>query len=106
MRRLIILSVGLLAILGGLFWLTMREVPAMAELVESSGAPMEVTVDVEGTARIRDIYEVSSPIAGTAMRSPVRVGDDVIAGQTGVAVVRPVAPALLGSRSRLQAEAA
>jgi HlyD family secretion protein len=106
MRRLIILSVGLVALLGILFWLATREVPVIAELVELAEAPMEVTVDVDGTARIREVYEVSSPINGTAMRSPVRVGDEVIGGQTVVAVVRPVAPALLDARSRLQAEAA
>ena len=67
---------------------------------------MEVTVDVDGVTRIREVWEVSAPISGAALRSPTRVGDRVVAGETLVAVVEPGAPALLDARSRSQAEAA
>jgi HlyD family secretion protein len=75
------------------------------DLVEVVRAPLSVTIDADGQTRIRDLYEVASPIAGTARRAPVAVGDRVVAGQTVVAMVEPVSPALLDARSRAQAEA-
>jgi HlyD family secretion protein len=68
-------------------------------------APLSVTIDADGQTRIRDLYEVASPIAGTARRAPVAVGDPVVADETVVALVEPVSPALLDARSRAQAEA-
>ena len=66
----------------------------------------EITVDVDGTTRVADLYEIAAPISGTALRAPLQVGDPVVAGQTVVARVEPASPALLDTRSRLQAEAA
>jgi len=99
----VLLGGGLLA---GLLWLTFRTEPVLVDLQEVALGPMQVTVDVDGKTRIRDIYEVSAPIAGLARRSPVSVGDTVVAGETVVAFVDPVAPSLLDTRSRLQADAA
>lgn len=99
----VLLGGGLLA---GLLWLTFRTEPVLVDLQEVVLGPMQVTVDVEGKTRIRDIYEISAPIAGLTRRSPVAVGDTVIAGETVVAFVDPVAPSLLDTRSRLQADAA
>lgn len=99
----VLLGGGLLA---GLLWLTFRTEPVLVDLQEVVLGPMQVTVDVDGKTRIRDIYEVSAPIAGLTRRSPVSVGDTVIAGETVVAFVDPVAPSLLDARSRLQADAA
>lgn len=100
---LILLGGGLLA---GLLWLTFRTEPVLVDLQEAILAPLQVTIDVDGKTRIRDIYEVSAPIAGLARRSPVAVGDTVSEGETVVAFVDPVAPSLLDARSRLQADAA
>lgn len=99
----VLLGGGLLA---GLLWLTFRTEPVLVDLQEVALGPMQVTVDVDGKTRIRDIYEVSAPIAGLARRSPVSVGDTVVSGETVVAFVDPVAPSLLDTRSRLQADAA
>jgi HlyD family secretion protein len=104
-RLLIVAAIGI-AIVATLAWLALRPVPVTAEVAKVSRGPMSVTIDVDGVTRIRDIWEVSAPIAGTTMRSPVRVGDPVLAGETIVAVVQPVAPSLLDFRSRSQAEAA
>lgn len=93
-------------IVAGLLWLTFRTEPVLVDLQEVVLGPMQVTVDVDGKTRIRDIYEVSAPIAGLARRSPVAVGDTVVTGETVVAFVDPVAPSLLDTRSRLQADAA
>jgi multidrug efflux pump subunit AcrA (membrane-fusion protein) len=75
------------------------------DLVDVVRAPLSVTIDADGQTRIRNLYEVASPIAGTARRAPVAVGDSVVSGQTVVAMVEPVSPALLDARSRAQAEA-
>ncbi len=104
-RPILLISLGAL-IVAALVWTAIRPVPVPAELVEVGRGPMQVTLDVDGVTRIREVWEVSSPIAGTARRSPVRVGDPVVGGETLVGVVEPVAPSLLDRRSRIQAEAA
>ncbi|MWD27434.1 HlyD family efflux transporter periplasmic adaptor subunit [Aquicoccus sp. SCR17] len=102
---MLIFGLGL-AIVAALAWVALRPVPVPVEVAAVTRGPMEVTVDVDGVTRIREVWEVSAPIAGTALRSPVRVGDRVIAGETLVAVVEPVSPSLLDERTRMQAEAA
>jgi HlyD family secretion protein len=104
-RLVLIIAIGA-AILGGLLWTALRPVPVLVEVATAARGPMQVTLDVDGTTRIREIFEVATPITGTAKRSPVRVGDMVSAFETVVAVVEPVAPSLLDARSRQQAEAA
>lgn len=90
----------------GLAVVAFRAEPVPVDLHVLARGPLQITVNADGKTRIKDRYEVFAPIAGTARRSPVAVGDPVIMGQTVVAVVEPVAPDLLDSRSRLQAEAA
>ncbi|MFY0691074.1 MAG: HlyD family efflux transporter periplasmic adaptor subunit [Paracoccaceae bacterium] len=102
-------SIALIGLLGalmlGLLYLGFRPDPVPVDLQPVDRGAMRVTVDADGQTQIRDIYEVSAPIFGTALRAPVAVGDRVTT-ETVVAVVEPVAPSLLDSRSRLQAEAA
>jgi len=93
-------------IVGGLLFVTFRPEPVPVDLYTVETGRFEITVDVDGTTRVVEVFEVSSPIAGVAQRSPVRVGDPVKAGETVVALVEPVSPGLLDARSRLQAEAA
>ncbi|TMM51207.1 efflux RND transporter periplasmic adaptor subunit [Sulfitobacter sabulilitoris] len=97
------LGAGIVAVL---LYVTVRPEPVAVDLHDVRVGPMTVTIDADGKTRIRDLYEVSAPISGTARRSPVEVGDRVIAGETVVAIVEPVAPSLLDARSRIQAEAA
>ncbi len=104
-RNIILGLIGLLAA-GGLAVVAFRTEPIPVDLAPVARGPMQVTVDADGETRIREVYEVSAPVSGTALRSPVDVGDRVVAGETVVAVVEPVAPALLDARARLQAEAA
>lgn len=102
-------TIGLLALGGalmlGLGYVAFQDDPVPVDLHRVERGPLEVTVNADGVTRIKDIYDVASPITGTALRSPVDVGDPVVAGDTVIAVVRPAAPALLDSRTMLQAQA-
>ncbi len=104
-RTIVLGAIGV-AVVGALLFVALRTDPIPVDLAKVELGPMRVTIDADGKTRIREIYEIAAPIAGTALRSPVRVGDPVVAGSTVVAVVEPVAPTLLDSRSRQQAEAA
>lgn len=104
-RTILTVLVGL-SILGGLLYVALRTVPVPVDLHVVTSAPMTVTIDADGQTRIREIYEIASPIAGTALRAPVSIGDPVVAGETVVARVEPTSPSLLDARSRAQAEAA
>ncbi|WGW03324.1 efflux RND transporter periplasmic adaptor subunit [Tropicibacter oceani] len=104
--RLVLFSLIGAGLIGFLLWLSLRPVPVSVDLVPVTRGPMEVTIEVDAVTRIREVWEVSAPITGTADRSPVRVGDMVVAGVTLVARVEPVAPSLLDLRSRTEAEAA
>lgn len=94
------------ALLAALLYVSFKTDPVTVDLAPVIRGPMQITVNADGKTQIRNIYEVAAPISGTAQRSPVAVGDKVVKGETVVAVVEPVSPSLLDSRSRIQAEAA
>ncbi len=102
-------TIGLLglgaAIMLGLGYVAFQDDPIPVDLHTITRGTLEVTINADGVTRIKDIFDIASPITGTALRSPVDVGDTVVAGETLVAVVRPAAPSLLDSRSMLQAQA-
>ncbi len=62
--------------------------------------PLQVTIDDEGEARVRDRYVISAPIAGRLTRLTLRAGDAVAPG----AVVARLELLPLDERSRAQAE--
>lgn len=103
--RTVGLSILGAAIVGALAYVSFRDDPVAVDLHTITRGPLEVTVDADGKTRIRDLFEVAAPISGTALRSPVEVGDDVTGGETIVAIVEPIAPSLLDARTRLQGEA-
>ncbi|MDG4648009.1 HlyD family efflux transporter periplasmic adaptor subunit [Roseibacterium sp. SDUM158017] len=103
--RTVGLGLAGVALIGGLGYVAFREDAVAVDLVEVARGPMQVTIDADGQTRIEDLYEVASPITGTARRAPVEVGDPVVAGETVVARVEPVSPSLLDARARAQAEA-
>lgn len=104
MKRLIT-AVVVLALVAATAWaLWPRPIPA--DLAVIGTGPLAVTVEDEGIARIEAVYTVSAPMAGTLQRSPRHVGDAVVAGETLLAVIEPMAPAFLDIRSQRVAEAA
>lgn len=104
--RKTLLALIVAAIVGALVFVSYKPHPIPVDLAQATRGPMLVTINADGKTRVRDLYEVSAPISGTAMRSPVMEGDVVIAGQTVVAKVEPIVPSLLDSRTRGQLEAA
>ena len=104
-RTVLLSGLGLL-VAGALGFVAFREDPVPVDLHPVSRGSMQVTINADGKTRIREIFEVAAPIAGTALRAPVRVGDAVTAGETVVAVLEPISSDLLDTRTRIQAEAA
>ncbi len=103
-RTIGLLGVGA-ALMLGLGYVAFQADPVPVDLHIIARGPLEVTINADGVTRIKDIYDIASPITGTALRSPVEVGDSVVAGKTIIAIVQPAAPALLDSRTMLQAQA-
>ncbi|MBE0413996.1 HlyD family efflux transporter periplasmic adaptor subunit [Yoonia sp.] len=103
-RTLVLIGLGT-AMMAGLIFVAFRPDPVPVDVHVVTRGPMQITINADGVTRIRDIYDVASPITGMALRMPVAVGDRVVAGETLVASVMPATPGLLDSRSMLQAEA-
>ncbi|MDX5403478.1 MAG: HlyD family efflux transporter periplasmic adaptor subunit [Rhodobacterales bacterium] len=103
--RMILAAVVGLALIGALIWALLPQ-PVAVDLVDARIAPMAVTVTAEGITRIRDPWQVTAPVTGNTTRSPVEVGDAVVAAETVVAVIQPAEPAFLDARARRLAEAA
>ena len=80
--------------------------PVGVDVAVIGRGPLEVTVDEQGVARIRDIFKVSAPIAGKLNRLPVHIGDPVLRDKTVVASIEPAEPPLLDIRTRRELEAA
>ncbi|WP_054007376.1 efflux RND transporter periplasmic adaptor subunit [Cypionkella psychrotolerans] len=103
MRRLI-LATALLFLIGFLVWAFLPR-PVEVELAEVAPRTLEIVVEEEGEARIREVFTVSATIAGKLQRISLHAGDSVIKGETVVALIGPAAPILLDSRSRAVAAA-
>ncbi|WP_299832172.1 efflux RND transporter periplasmic adaptor subunit [uncultured Roseobacter sp.] len=103
-RTLVLIGFGV-AVVSALAYVSFREDPVPVDLAEVARGSLEVTVNAEGETEVRDLFEVASPIAGTALRSPVEEGDRVRADETVVAIVQPASSGLLDARTRLQARA-
>jgi len=66
---------------------------------------LRATVNEEGKTRIKQRYVVSAPVTGHMRRIPFKAGAEIIAGKTVLAVIDPVAPAMLDARNRALAGA-
>ncbi len=104
-KSMILGAVAVVGVGALLFW-AFRADPVPVDLAPVERGELMQTINADGKTRIRDVFEISAPITGRTLRSPVEIGDEVKAGHTVVAVVQPVAPTLLDDRSRRQAEAA
>jgi HlyD family secretion protein len=80
--------------------------PVEVETAVIDRRTIEITVEEEGKTRIREVFTVSSPLAGRMERLDLHPGDTVLANQSVVARIRPTAPTLIDTRTRRIAEAA
>lgn len=104
-RRLLPWLVLGLLVVGGLAWsFWPQAVPV--ETASVTRGPLRVEVTDEGRTRVREIYQVSAPVAGRLLRIEKHAGDAVEGGRTVVADLLPTAPAFLDVRTRAQAETA
>lgn len=103
MRRLISAAVAI-AVIGFLVWAFLPR-PVAVELAGIAPRTLEVAIEEEGEARIREVFTVSATMAGKLQRIALHAGDKVTEGETVVAAIGPAAPVLLDSRSRAVAEA-
>lgn len=102
MRRLLPIAVAL-GLIGLLVWAFLPR-PVEVELAEIARRSLQVAVEEEGEARIREVFTVSATIGGKLQRISLHAGDLVAEGDA-VAAIGPAAPVLLDSRSRAVAEA-
>ena len=79
--------------------------PVPVETAPVTMGPLRATVNEEGKTRIKHRYVVSAPVAGQLRRIELKAGAEVKAGETLVAVLDPLPPAMLDARARALAEA-
>lgn len=103
MRRLIpILAAA--ALTGLVIWAFLPQ-PVPVEVATIAPRTIEVAVEQEGIARIREVFTISATTGGKLQRIGLHAGDRVVAGETVVAVIGPAAPALLDARARAVGQA-
>lgn len=105
MLRRIIWIIVALAVAGAAAWALWPR-PVEVETATVERRTLQIAVEEEGTSRIREVFTISAPVAGTLNRMTLHAGDPVVAGETMVASIRPAGPGLLDERSRRVAEAA
>lgn len=81
-----------------------RAVPV--DLATLARGPLTVAINEEGETRIRDIYEVSTPVTGRVLRIEREAGDAVIANETIIAQLQPIDPDFLDLRTEAEMRAA
>ena len=78
--------------------------PRRVETAKVTVEPLQVTLEEEGRARVRDRFVLSAPISGYLRRVTAKVGDAVQAGQT-LAQLEPLRAEALDDRRRAEAQA-
>tara|TARA_R110002020_G_scaffold194317_5_gene395034 strand:+ start:368 stop:1546 length:1179 start_codon:yes stop_codon:yes gene_type:complete len=89
------------AVIGGAFYVAFGENPVLVDLATATTAPMQVTVEDDGVTRIRNVYAISSPIAGHLDRIAYSVGDPIGEGES-IARIHPLDPPFLDTRTRTE----
>jgi len=103
--RTLIFGALVVAGIGGMAYEMSKPENVPVDIVVLERGSLEVTVNADGMTRIKDVFDVSAPVSGRVLRSPVAIGDRVVADETVVARIEPGEPAFLDSRARAQAQA-
>ena len=104
-RRIALWGTILILIAAGLAY-AFRPQPVPVDLIAAKKAPLVVTINEEGETRIRDVFTMSSPVAGRSQRIELDVGDRVEAQQTVITRIAPIDPEILDVRSQIRAKIA
>lgn len=94
------------AAVGFAFYEALRPQPTPVDLATVENGPLTVTIDEEGMVEFREIYAISAPFPAKIERSPLHVGDAVVANRTEVAILRPSDPTFIDARSETELRAA
>jgi HlyD family secretion protein len=94
-------AIVLVALIVAGFW----PQPVPVETARVTRGILRATVNEEGKTRIKQRYVISAPVTGQLRRIPFKAGADAQAGQTVLAVIDPLSPAMLDARARALAEA-
>jgi HlyD family secretion protein len=92
------------AVIGGAVYVAFSENPILVDLAIVTTAPMQVSVEEDGITRIRNVYAISSPIAGHLDRIEHSVGDAIGAGES-LGSIHPLDPPFLDTRTRTELRA-
>lgn len=103
-RRILFWSVPALALAIALYF-AFSPSPVEVDLYTVKRTPLVESVSEEGETRIRDVFVLSSPIRGRALRIEIEEGDSVTANETVVAEIEPISPDFLDFRTEAEAEA-
>lgn len=96
----------LLLALGGLaLFRAFRTPPVLVDLATVARGTLLVSVDDDGRTRVRERFTIAAPMDGRLLRTPLRAGAQIRAGETVLAEFQPLATRLLDKRSRAEAEA-
>ncbi len=98
-------AIAAIAVAGG-FAYALREKPVLVDVGVAAASPMKQVILQEGMARVRDVYTVSSPIAGHLARTVLDEGTRVKANETVVAAIHPLDPPLIDRRTLAELVAA
>lgn len=88
-----------IAVFGAFIAWSFRPIPVRVEISAVGRAEFIDSVTEDGKTRVKERFTVSAPIAGNLERISLKAGDRVSKGDV-LAVVAPVAPALLDARTR------
>jgi HlyD family secretion protein len=92
-----------LAALVALFWGAYRPKPLLVETAPVTIGRFEQVLQEDGHLRVQQRYTVSAPTAGQLLRPTLKAGDAVQAGET-VAMLAPLAPAMIDERNQRMLE--
>lgn len=96
------LVIGTVLVAGALLTVALWPVRSVVDAVPVTRGAMDVTIDDEGTTRVRHRFIVSAPVAGRLDRINLDPGDPVVAGRTVVARLVAAPGALLDPRARAE----
>ena len=100
-RKYTVSMAGILIALGLLYYAFVPQA-VLVDSVTVEFSNLEMTVNAEGVTRVRELFEITAPISGVVRRSPINVGDSVLAEQSVVAVIQAAEPGFLDARTMQQ----